>query len=436
MQVTKKDLGKSQIELTIELSNEEFAPYIEKGAKKVSEEVKIEGFRPGKVPYEVLKQKIGEMTILEEAAHQAINKTIDEIIDNNTIGQQPVGQPQVNITKLAPNNPLEYKVIVSILPTITIGDYKNLKLKAEKAELDEKELDKALNDLREMRATEALVEREVKDGDKVILDINMSLDNVPLEDGQHKDLAVLIGKDYFVPGFDRKLIGAKKGEEKKFILPYPDDHHQKNLAGKLVEFTVKIKDVYERVMPELNDEFASFFRLKDLAELKKNLQESLLHEKTHNLDLKNESEMISKIIDNTKFGELPEEIINSEAKNMLMELEQSVIRQGGKFEDYLKHLKKTKDELMLEIIPNAIKRVKSALLIREIAVIEKIGAHEHEIEEKIEELKKQYKDNQDVLKMIEEKGYKSYLNNILTNEKVIAKLKEWNYADSDTKQKS
>ena len=154
------------------------------------------------------------------------------------------------------------------------------------------------------------------------------------------------------------------------------------------------------------------------------------------LDLKNESEMISKIVEHTKFGELPEEIITSEAKNMLAELEQSVIRQGGKFEDYLKHLKKSKDELMLEIIPNAIKRVKSALLIREIAIIEKISAHEHEIEEKISELKKQYKDNQDVLKMIEEKGYKSYLNNILTNEKVIAKLKEWNYAESDTKQKS
>lgn len=436
MQVTKKDLEKSQVELTIELSVEEFAPYIEKGAKKVSEEVKIEGFRPGKVPYDVLKQKIGEMTILEEAAHLAINKTIDEIIDNNTIGQQAIGQPQVNITKLAPNNPLEYKVVVSILPTITIGDYKNLKLKEEKAKVDEKELEKALNDLREMRATEAIVDREIQDGDKVTLDINMSLDNVPVENGQHKDLAVLIGKDYFVPGFDRKLIGAKKSEEKKFILPYPDNHHQANLAGKLVEFIVKVKDVYERIIPELNDEFASFFRLKDLAELKKNLQESLLHEKKHNLDLKNESEMISKIIDNTKFGELPEEIIMSEARNMLAELEQSVIRQGGKFEDYLKHLKKTKDELMLEITPNAVKRVKSALLIREIAVIEKIGAHEHEIEEKIEELKKQYKDNQDVLKMVEEKGYKSYLNNILTNEKVIAKLKEWNYAESDTKQKS
>lgn len=436
MQVNKKDLEKSQVELTIELSVEEFAPYIEKGAQKVSESVKIEGFRPGKVPYEVLKQKIGEMTILEEAAHLAINKTIDEIIDNNTIGQQPIGQPQVNITKLAPNNPLEYKVIVSLLPSIAIGDYKNLKLKAEVAKLDEKELEKALDDLREMRATEALVEREIKDGDKVILDIKMFLDNVPTENGDHKDLAVIIGKDYFVPGFDRKLIGAKKGEEKKFILPYPDNHHQANLAGKLVEFAVKVKDVFERNLPELNDEFASFFHLKDLAELKKNLQESLLHEKKHNLDLKNESEMISKIIDNTKFGELPEEIINSEAKNMLMELEQSVIRQGGKFEDYLKHLKKTKDELMLEIIPNAIKRVKSALLIREIAVLEKIGAHEHEIDEKIVELKKQYKDNQDVLKMIDEKGYKSYLNNILTNEKVIAKLKEWNYADTDTKQKS
>jgi len=436
MQVTKKDLEKSQIELTVELNPEEFAPYIEKGAQKVSEEVKIEGFRKGKVPLDILKQKIGEMTILEEAAHIAVRKTIDEVIEKNTMERQAIGQPQVNITKLAPANPFEYKVIVSLLPTIALGKYKDLGLKAEEAKIDDKEIEKSLHDLREMRAQEVLVEREAKEGDKVTVDVKMFLDKVPLEDGDHKELAVILGKNYFVPGFDDKIIGAKQGEEREFSLAYPDDHHQKNLAGKMVEFIVNVKNVYERQQPELNDEFASFFRLKNMEELRTNLKESLLHEKKHNVELRNESEMISKIIDDTKFGDLPDAIIESESRNMLMELEQSVTRQGGKFADYLSHIKKTKEELIIELLPNAVKRVKSALVIREIAVVEKIEVTHEDIHHKIDELEKQYAGNKEIEKMLHEEGYHTYLSNILTNEKVIAKLKEWNYAPIGDKQKS
>jgi len=433
MQVTKKDLEKSQIELTVELSNEEFVPYIEKGAEKVSHEVKIEGFRPGKVPFDVLKQKIGEMTILEEAAHLAIHKTIDEAIDKNTMGRQPVGQPQVNVTKLAPNNPFEYKLVVSLIPEITLGKYKDLNISPEEAKIEAKELDRAMNDLREMRATEVIADREIKMGDKVVVDIKMFLDKVPLEDGEHKELGLLLGKDYFVPGFDKKLVGAKKDEVRKFELPYPDDHHQKNLAGKMVDFEVNIKEVYDRVLPEFNDEFAAFFQLKTMDELKKNLEESLLHEKKHHADLKNESELLTKIIEDTKFGDMPEEIIQNELKSMLAELEQSVVRQGGKFEDYLSSIKKDRAGLMIEMAPNAVKRIKSALVIRELAVVEKIAPTEKEIHEKIDELKKQYTGNKEVTKMLEEEHYHTYLSNIMTNEKVITKLKEWNYATPGTK---
>ena len=214
------------------------------------------------------------------------------------------------------------------------------------------------------------------------------------------------------------------------------DHHQKNLAGKMVEFAVTVKEVYSRELPELNDEFATFFRMEKFEELKKGLRESLLHEKSHQIELKNESELIGKIVDDTKFGDLPETLVDSEVKNILAELEQSVIRQGGKFEDYLAHLKKTKDELILEMLPNAVKRVKSALVIREVAIVEKIAIEHEEIHKKIDELEEQYKGNQEVIKMIHEPGYHNYLNNILTNEKVIAKLKEWNYAPIGNKQKS
>jgi trigger factor len=436
MKVTKKDLEKSQQELIVELSLEEFTPYISKGVEKVSKDVKIEGFRPGKAPLNILKQKIGEMTILEEAANIAIRKTIDEAITKNIIGRQAIGQPQVSIVKLAPNNPLEYKVILSLLPTVALGKYKDLNLKEEEAKIDEKEADKALNNLREMRAKEEIVKRAAEKEDKVTADIKMFLGKVPLEDGQHSGLAVLIGKEYFVPGFSQKLIGAKKDDIKKFSLPYPDDYHQKNLAGKMVNFEVKIVEVYERILPKLDDAFAQLFQLKSLDELKKNLKESLLHQKKHQVDNKNEVAMINKIIDDTKYGDLPEILIQGELKNMLAELEQSVTRQGGKFEDYLKNIKKSRAALSLELAPNAVKRVKSALAIREISLIEKIVPSNEEIQAKIDDLKKQYAKNAETLKMLEEPGYHNYLENILTNEKVLTKLKEWNYASTSPKQKS
>lgn len=132
MKVEKKDLKKSQIELIVELSFKEFEPYLEKGAKRLSKEVKIDGFRNGKVPYDVLKQKIGEMSIYEEAARVAINKTIEDAVKQNT-DKQMVGQPKVDIVKLAPGNDLVYKVVLSYLPDIKLGEYKDLKIKIGRA---------------------------------------------------------------------------------------------------------------------------------------------------------------------------------------------------------------------------------------------------------------------------------------------------------------
>lgn len=433
MQVTKNELPKSQVELTVELSVDEFAQYIEKGAQKVSEQVKIEGFRPGKAPLEVVKQKVGEMTVLEEAANIAVRKTIDEAILQNTMDRQAIGQPQVNITKLAPGNAFEYKIIVSLLPAVALGKYKDLGIKVEEQKVTDKDVDKAMEELREMQAHEVLVDRPVQAKDKVIADVKISLDKVPVENGQHQGLAIMLGKEYFVPGFDDQLIGANKGEVREFTLVYPEDHHQKNLAGKKVEFHVDIKEVYGRELHELNDEFATHFGLKTLENLKKHFQENLLREKEQRADQKSEAEMIEKIVGDTKFGDLPEVLVNSELKNMMSELEQSVVRQGGNFEDYLQHIKKDRTSLMLDLSPNAVKRVKSALVIRELAVVEKIAVEDKDIKAKKDLLKLQYAGNQEVLKMLDEPGYDSYLRNAMTNEKVISQLKEWNYVRPGTK---
>jgi trigger factor len=425
MNVTKKDLTKSQIELTVELSVEEFRPYIKRGAEKVSREVKIEGFRPGKVPYEVLKQKIGEMTILEEAARIAVNKTIEVAIKEN-VTRQLIGQPQIDITKIAPNNPLEYKVTLAIVPEVKLGDYKNAKVKLKKAEIKDEEVEKIVRDLQEMKTKESIDNREVRDSDKVVVDMQMFLDKVPIEGGQNKDTAIIIGKNYIVPGFDQKLLGAKKGDKREFSLPYPDDYHMKNLAGKIVEFEVTIKEVYKRELPKLDDVFAQGFGAKKMVELKDNIRKSILSQKKRESEQATEKEMLEKIMEKSRFGDIPEMLVDHEVKTMIAELEQTIENQGGKFEDYLSSINKTRDQLTLDLLPEAVKRVKVSLLIREVAVLEKVKVEAEEAENYIKEMKKHYQKDKGLSEKINTSEYKNYVLNILTSRKVVDKLREWN----------
>lgn len=425
MNVTKKVLPKSQVELTVELSFEELKPFIERGVESISKEVKVEGFRPGKVTYDILKRKIGEMSILEEAARIAINKTIDQAIKDN-VEKEPIGHPEVNITKLSPENPLEYKVVFAVLPEITLGDYKNVKVKAVEVEIKDEDVEKVIEQLKEMRAKEVIIEREIQEGDKVTADIDMFLDNVPVEGGQGKGTAVLIGKNYIIPGFDKHLIGAKKGDVREFELKYPEDYHMTNLAGRMVEFRVKVLEVYGRELPEVNEEFAGAFGLKNEEELKTNIRKSLEDESKQKEEQKTEIEIIEKILASAKFGDIPEMLINHEADAMIHDLEHKVGQQGAKFEDYLQSIKKTREQLMLDILPDAVKRVKSALVIREIAIEEKITVSDEEVDVKVEELLSQYKGYAKVEERVKSREYKHYLKNTIANKKVMERLKEWN----------
>lgn len=425
MNITKKDLGKSQIELTVELTVEEFRPYVLRGAEKVSEEVKIAGFRPGKAPYDILKNTIGEMTILEAGGRLAIDKTLDKAVKENITGQI-VDQPQINITKLAPDNPLEYKIIITLLPEVKLGNYKDLKIKEIKPEVKTEEVEKLLSELREMRANEIISEALIKDDDRVIMDIKIFIDKVPVEGGQGKGAGLIIGKNYIIPGFDKKIIGAKKNEEREFSLPYPADYHDKNLAGKMAEFKVKITEVYSRILPEVNEEFAKGFGLKSAEELKSNIKKSLLAEKEQKETQASEAVMLDIIISKTKFGDIPESLIKHEAEVMMNELEYNVKNQGAKFDDYLTHLKKTRDQIMLELMPDAVKRVKISLVIRQIGNLEKISASHEEIHQAIDDALEQYKGNQTVAERIKSQAYHDYLANNLAGKKIMEKLREWN----------
>ncbi|MFH0840738.1 MAG: trigger factor [bacterium] len=425
MNVEKKELEKSQIEITVQVPFTEFQPYLEKGAEEVSKDMKIEGFRPGKVPYDILKTKVGEMTILESAARIMISKTIDKIVQENT-DRQVIGQPQISLTKLVPNDAVEYKVVMDTLPIVELGTYKELGIKEKEEKVEEEEIEKVVNQLREAQVKEVAIDRPAKQGDKLTCNIKMFIDKVPVDGGNSNGVAIILGKDYIVPGVDKNLMGAKKDETKNFEIVYPADHFQKNLAGKKVEFEIKVADVFERQLPEVNEDFVKNFGLKNKEELYNNIRESLTKEKEAKAKQKAELEILEKIISSSKISEIPDILIQNETGMMIKEMEHNLIRQGANFDDYLGSINKTREQLAEDFKADGEKRVKSALVVRQIILDEKMTMDEKEVDTEIEKMKEVYKDNKDIIERISTHEYRHGLANQMLHQKAMDDIRKWN----------
>ncbi|MFA5047958.1 MAG: trigger factor [Patescibacteria group bacterium] len=425
MKTDIKNLGQSQLELTIEVSPEEILPFLQKAAVKISTNSKIEGFRPGKAPYEIIKQKFGEMAILEEALDEVVSFTYHQALkENNLI---TIDRPEINLEKVAPNNPLTYKAKVAILPKVTIGDYSGLHLTRTPIKVSEEQLDKVMEDLRKMRAKEKLVDRPAQTGDFLHIDFQTFLDKVPIENGQHQKYPILIGEDRFIPGFENQLIGLKTGETKEFELRFPENYFEKKMAGKLAEFKVTCLDIYELERPELNDDLAQSItggKTATMAELKETVKNNLEQEEKNKQEQRLEIEMLDKIMEISQFEELPESIVHHEIHKMLHELEDSIAQQGLQMPDYLTSIKKTTADLEKDFEPQAEKRVKAAILSREIYQQEKMEVRDDEVDKEISEILKAYPDNPEAEKQLKSEMYRDYLKNTLGNRKVVQFLKD------------
>lgn len=422
MQITVAQQPKSQIKLTIELSVEEMQPYLEKAAEELSKEYKIEGFRPGKASLGIVISKIGAQHVWESASEHAIRRSfVQAILEKNL---PTIGQPHIHVEKLAPENPFVYSAESAVLPEVTSGDYTAFKAKKNPIAVTPAEVEKALEDLREMFQTEAMVEREAKHGDKVEIDIDLFQDNVAIEGGSSKNHPIVIGSNHFIPGFEDQLVGLKKDETKTFSLPFPKKYHNEKLAGKKGDFSIKVKSVFAITKPEVNDDFAKKAgNFSSAAELKTKLEANLRGEAEDKEDAVFERAIIEELVGRSKFGELPEMLVESELQKMISELQEQVERQGGKWDDYLTATKKTVDILKKELREQAQRRVKAALLIRQLARIENIIADPKQVEEEVISTKKMYEHQPDILNRIDSEDYRDYLKSLQVNKRVVEFLK-------------
>lgn len=423
MKVEKKELENSQVELTIEVSLEELQPHLEKAAEHLSTEIKFDGFRPGKAPYDIVKAKVGEQAIYEEALTSAVNKSLVQIITDDKI--MTVGQPDIQVVKLAAGNPLTYKATLGILPTLTLPNLTTIKVKKNKVTVEKEEVDKIIDELREMNIKETSVDRAIKEGDKAEIGLEIKREGVVIEGGNIPKYPIILGKKNFIPGFEEQIIGLKAKDEKTFKLTFPEKYFEKSLAGQEAEFTVKVLEVWDRQLPEANDELAKTLggEFKTLAELKEKIKENVMVEKQAKEEQRTEQEMLEKIIEGTKYSGLPPTLVHSEQHTMLHELEDAIEHEGMKMDDYLTHVKKNKEEIEKEFLPQAEKRVKISLALRELAIKENLDILDVELDAEVDNTIKMYPNNPQVAEQVKRPEYRDYLRTILRNRKAIEFIK-------------
>lgn len=424
-----KKLPKSKIEIELSVEWNEWEKFIAPAVAEISAEFKFSGFRPGKAPRNLVEQKVGSEMILSHAAQKAISKSYSDFVAREKLSV--LGSPKVEIEKIVEKEPLLFKAIVSVMPEITVSDkYKEAvkKINAEFAKkttkIGEEEIDLELEKIANSRVKLVTVRRAAAKNDSVEIDFSVSVDGKVIEGGESKNHALVIGKGVFIPGFEENLIGTSEGEEKEFELAFPKDYHKKELAGKMAKFQVKMKLVQERQVQEINDEFAmSLGKFKNISELRKNIEEGLEHENEHKLKEEKHGKYLEEIVKSFE-GELPEVLVQDELNRMAQEFEAQISTAGMTLDGYLEKLKKDKKELLKDWEPQAEKRIKSAMALKEIAKKEEVKVESAEVEAEMNKTLQYYKNVKDFEKNVDMQRLFSYVKGTLENDKVFLMLEK------------
>jgi len=420
MNVKSNKISSNQIEIEIEVPAIQTDSYFQLAASNLSKNLKVNGFRPGKVPPEIVERELGSQKLYDEAANLAVSKTLPKAIIENRI--EMVGQPDIVITKIAKGNPMKYKAKIWVIPEIKMANYKGLEVKRQKLEVKPEEVDGSLKYLQKSRTKLITVNRPAKLGDRVEIDFVAKNNGVKIEGGESRNHPLIIGENRFIPGFEEKLEGMKNQEENEFSLRVPENWHQKNLANQNIDFKVKINLVQERQIPELSDEFAkSLGNFQSLEQLKSNIKEGILEEKKQKDRERIRMELVGKVAENSEM-DIPEVLINFELDKMIGELKASVEDMSLDFDVYLREIKKTPEDFKKEWRKNAEKRVKISLILREIAKKEKIEVGEEEITERISKAVKHYPNLKEAERNIDLPAFKEYTEGVIKNEKVFELL--------------
>lgn len=377
--ITKlKPVANSQTELEVELNKEELREYLEKASETLSQAISVAGFRPGKVPFEVLRKEVGDKKILEEALEMAVVGSLAKAAEKEDL--QVMASSELKITENTADL-LRYSVKLMLYPEVKLGEYKNLKLPRKKVKVEDKEIEEAVKYILKSRATYRDFDGTVENGQHLEIDFEVSAGGQAVEGGKSENHPFILGKGNFIPGFEEQLIGLKKGESKEFTLEAPADYFQKNLAGRKLDFKVTVKSVKTVLTPELNEDFIkSLGHFSSEEELKKNIAEGIKAEKEQKESERLRGEILEKIDSGCQI-EVPEKMVENQLDALIANFDQNLHAQGMELSLYLAHLKKSQEDLRKEWRGQAEKQIRQSLVLRAVGRQENIKVSEGEIEE-------------------------------------------------------
>lgn len=425
MKTKLKNISDVKVELTISLGAEELKAAEQVALTKLAKEVKIEGFRKGKAPLEMVAAQVDPNLLSQETLENALSKSVAEAFLKEKV--QAINRPEVDVKKFIPGTELEFTATTEIMPKVELGDYKKLGVKKEAAKVSKKEVKETIDRILKNFAEKKKVEREAKNGDEVIIDFLGKKDGVAFDGGKAEKFPLELGSKSFIPGFEEGLIGKKAGDELSLDLEFPKDYHAKDLAGAKVVFEVKIHEVRENVEPEINEEFLSKlgdFKTKE--EFEKQIEEDLKIQKQAEADEKFKDELVKKLAEVSKVP-VPEILLEDQKRSIEMDMQQNLMYSGLSLEDYLERMGKTREEWLEKDVKEAAEmRVKSGLALAELSKVEKVKSDTKELDARIAQLKEQYGNSKEIQKQLSSDDVRRNLANQILTEKTIDLLVKFN----------
>lgn len=406
MSLQVEKLEHNMAKLTIEVPAEELEKALETAYQKNKNKISVPGFRKGKVPRNMIEKMYGPAIFYEDAANELIPDAYEKALDE--CEEEIVSAPKIDVTQIEKGKDFIFTAEVAVKPEVTLGKYKGIKVDEADLAVTEEEINAQIEKERENSARTISVEdRPVKDGDITTLDFEGFVDGVAFEGGKGTDYPLTIGSGSFIPGFEEQLIGAELNKEVEVNVTFPEDYHAKDLAGKPATFKCKIKDIKEKELPELDDEFASEVSAFDtMAEYKEDVKKSLEMKKADAAKIAKEEAVIDAVIEDAKM-DIPDAMVETEQRQIIEEFSQRMRMQGLTMEQYMQFTGMTPQALMNQTKPQALKRIQSRLVLEAVAKAEDLKASEEDYVAEIKDMSEKYQMEEDKIKeMLGEKGKK------------------------------
>ena len=396
MSVTVEKLENNMAKLKISVPAEQLEKAIEKAYQKNKNKIQIPGFRKGKAPRKMIEQMYGKGVFYEDAANELIDEEYPKAVEE--CGEDVVSSPKIEVEEIEAGKDFVFTAEVALKPEVKLGKYKGIEVPKMDLDVTDEEVDAEIDKQRGMNARSIdVTDRAVKDGDTVSLDFEGFVDGVAFQGGKGNDYPLTIGSGAFIPGFEEQLVGYEIGQEGEVKVTFPEDYQAEDLAGKEAVFKCKVNSIRAKELPELNDDFAGDAGFDTVAEYKEDVKKKLAEKKEANEKAKREDAVVKAVIDDSEM-ELPEAMVETQQRQIVNEFAQRLQMQGMNFDQYLKYTGNSVDQMLSQVKPQAIERIKSRLVLEAVAAKEKIEATEEDVAAELEKMAGQYRMELDKLK--------------------------------------